>query len=504
MAHLAPVTIQAPLAPSLNKAGGILKRPSPTSAHRSALGQFMTPPGVARFIASLFPAATVQGCRLLDAGAGMGSLSSAFLDRWEAGDLRLASVAVDAYEFDPALLDDLRQRLDTYAARLPVRVRVLPGDFIEQAVSSLGLWGGPRYTHAILNPPYKKIQSNSHHRLLLRQAGIETSNLYSAFVALALALMEDGGQLVAIIPRSFCNGPYFRPFREFLLERAAIRHLHLFEARDKAFSEDGVLQENLILRLERGGKPGPVAVSTSTDASLTDYAVYTYPLETIVSPGDPERVIHIPTSPDMPPHEALPGLVHSLAELGIEVSTGPVVDFRLRDWLRQQPGPDTVPLLYPCHFRLGRLDWPLAESRKPNAIVNVDETAKWLYPNGSYCVTRRLSSKEEKRRIVAGVVEPAALPDVPLLGFENHLNVFHQGKKGLPVSLARGLAAFLNSRIADTQLRRFSGHTQVNASDLRRLKYPSRETLTQLGAWAMAAGDQALTEVDDKLEKMLS
>ena len=36
----------------------------------------------------------------------------------------------------------------------------------------------------------------------------------------------------------------------------------------------------------------------------------------------------------------------------------------------------------------------------------------------------------------------------------------------------------------DEQFRRFSGHTQVNATDLRLMKYPSRDILTRLGIWA--------------------
>ena len=43
-------------------------------------------------------------------------------------------------------------------------------------------------------------------------------------VASAVALMKDGGEVVAIIPRSFCNGPYYQSFRRFILRRAAIRH----------------------------------------------------------------------------------------------------------------------------------------------------------------------------------------------------------------------------------------------------------------------------------------
>jgi adenine-specific DNA-methyltransferase len=53
--------------------------------------------------------------------------------------------------------------------------------------------------------------------------------------------METGGYLVAIIPRSFCTGLSYRPFREFMLKHAAVRRIHLFGSRNKAFKEDKVL-----------------------------------------------------------------------------------------------------------------------------------------------------------------------------------------------------------------------------------------------------------------------
>lgn len=112
-------------------------------------------------------------------------------------------------------------------------------------------------------------------------------NLYSGFVGLALELLEPGGEIVAIIPRSFCNGPYYQPFRRFIMSRAAIRHIHLFEARNKAFKDDGVLQENVIIRLERGASQGPVTISTSEDDSFTDYHEKSLPFAEIVFPTMP-------------------------------------------------------------------------------------------------------------------------------------------------------------------------------------------------------------------------
>ncbi|MFX5081123.1 SAM-dependent methyltransferase, partial [Acinetobacter baumannii] len=46
---------------------------------------------------------------------------------------------------------------------------------------------------------------------------------------------------------------------------------------------------------------------------------------------------------------------------------------------------------------------------------------------------------------------------------------------------AMGLACFLNSTVLDDYFRIFSGHTQVNATDLRNMKYPSLENLRILG-----------------------
>ncbi len=472
---------------------------------KSQFGQFLTPGGTATFMAGLFPPAEGT-CRLLDAGAGIGSLAAAFLERWSSGGFGFHRVEVDAFEIDGSLHSQLSNTLCKYASP-KLSVALHGDDFIHAATDVLcgGLFSKslPRYTHAILNPPYKKINSNSAHRLALRRVGIETVNLYSAFVALAVAQAAPGGQIVAIIPRSFCNGPYYRPFRDFILERAAVRHMHLFESRSKAFKDDEVLQENIIIRLKRGGQQGPVTVSTSTDDTFADLVTHEHPFDRIVFPDDPERFIHVPTSPEKNAIELSEAIRCTLADLGIKVSTGPVVDFRLKEHLREMPGEGTVPLLYPGHFNSTGTTWPIEGMKKPNAIERNADTEKWLYPSGFYCVVRRFSSKEEKRRIVASVVEPSAFGDAPVLGFENHLNLFHENKRGLPEALARGLAVFLNTTAVDENFRRFNGHTQVNATDLKLMKYPSRETLIELGEWAMQQGTLTHEQIDAKLGTLI-
>lgn len=454
-------------------------------------------------MAGLFDREITSTCRLLDAGAGIGSLSAAFLERWAAGGFDFQRVEVDAFEIDTSLHPYLSQTLNQYSKQLNVVSAIRGDDFIHAAVDSLSRNFFAEtlspYTHVILNPPYKKIRSNSAYRLALRRVGIETVNLYPAFVALALSLLEDYGQLVAIIPRSFCNGPYYRPFRQYILQRAAIRKMHLFASRNKAFRDDAVLQENLIVMLERSAVQDKVLITTSTDDSFSDLATYEYAFDQIVFPDDPEQFIHVPTSPQQ---KAPNPNGYTLEEINIQVSTGPVVDFRLKAYLRDMPEEDTVPLLYPGHFSDWTINWPKPELKKPNAIQHRLETEKWLYPNGFYCVVRRFSSKEERRRVIASVVRPSDFPDTALLGFENHLNVFHQNKQGLPEALAYGLAVFLNSTFVDESFRRFNGHTQVNATDLRRITYPNKAILIALGEWAMRRRSLNQSLIDEQMENL--
>lgn len=294
--------------------------------------------------------------------------------------------------------------------------------------------------------------------------------------------MSEGGEIVAIIPRSFCNGLYYKPFREWLLRKSSLVHIHLFHSRTSAFNDDEVLRENVIIKVVRGTKQGKVTITTSSDRGFSDLQSHDYPSSEIVHGDDEQKFIHVPMDPTHGDIKGVPLAERSLEQIGLKVSTGPVVDFRLKEFLRENPVSGTVPLLYPTHFSNGAMEWP-RRSKKPNAVMNNSETKKWLYPNGFYTIVRRFSSKEERRRIVAHVVDPGVFK-VNAIGFENHLNVFHSGRRGISGVVAHGLAVFLNSTAVDDYFRRFSGHTQVNATDLRLLRYPELRELEELGRWA--------------------
>jgi len=310
---------------------------------------------------------------------------------------------------------------------------------------------------------------------------IETSNLYAAFVWLTLEMLADGGEFVSITPRSFCNGPYFTPFRRHLANSASVRRIHLFDSRGDAFEDDEVLQENLIVHAVKGGTRRQVVISTGDCANVDSISMRDLTYDRFIHPSDRNAFFHVVSDElDEAIGEQMMALPATLADLGVTVSTGRVVDFRAMELLRHESESESFPLIYPVHFRDGYVSWPSEKWRKSQAIAADAVDKNLLVRSDHYVLTKRFSAKEEPRRVVAAVFDPSRVPG-EYVGFENHLNYLHENGRGLAPTLARGLAAYLNSSFVDLYFRQFNGHTQVNAADLRSLRYPSRESLENLG-----------------------
>ena len=484
------MTVAVRQLPEVRTLEDISSLPLDRNLRRHELGQFLTPHPVADFMASLFETHWPE-LDLLDAGAGGGALSAALVRRLCASHHQPKRICITAYELDETLIESLQATLQNCQrvcerAGIQFSATVLNEDFIATAATmvrdELFMSRKPRFNAAIVNPPYRKIRSDSSTRLLLRSAGIETGNFYAGFVALITKLLADQGELVAITPRSFCNGPYFKPFRTDFLEMMSLRRLHVFESRSAAFNRDAVLQENIITHAVKGAtKPKRVIISSSSGASGSSVTEREVEYCESVSPDDADQFSHLAEGDTQDSARAIMGrLSASLPELGLTVSTGRVVDFRAKEFLREQPESDTAPLIYPCHFNGGFVHWPKEKARKPNAIVSNEQTRELLVPAGVYVLVKRFTAKEERKRIVACIYDSHQI-DAPLVGFENHLNYFHVNGRGLPMSLAKGLAAFLNSTVVDVYFRQFNGHTQVNATDLRSLNFPTKVELEKLG-----------------------
>ncbi|MCY3865746.1 MAG: BsuBI/PstI family type II restriction endonuclease [Chloroflexi bacterium] len=452
---------------------------------RKSMGQFFTPIEVAQQM--LQPIDSLpEKVRVLDPGAGAGILSAAvFTHILSSNHKSTREIEFVAYEVDVNVSPYLRKTLDMCAslcARQGINFKYTMHivDFVE--ASTTCLYSSEKFDLAILNPPYGKIRSGGNKWRLLRKYGLPRSNLYATFMTLASILLKDGGRLVSITPRSFCNGPYFLPFRKAFLSQMSLSHVHVYKSRNKAFGDDGVLQENIILCAKKSKERNDVNVTSSDSPLDKDISVQVLKHHELVNSQDRNLVIHlVRNGNEREISRFVNTLTCSLHDLEISVSTGRVVDFRARHLLRKPHEAGSVPLLLPSNLINGYVKWPLARSSKLSAIDYEGSKNKLLVPTDNYVLVKRFSSKEQKRRLTAAILEPSHIESA-YVGIENHVNYFHKNGAGLAPDLAKGLAVYLNSSVVDQYFRLFSGHTQVNATDLGNLKYPDASSIEEMGA----------------------
>ncbi|HEY5311081.1 MAG TPA: Eco57I restriction-modification methylase domain-containing protein [Pirellulales bacterium] len=464
---------------------------------RREQGHFGTAPAIADFMAGMFTEIPHGTVRILDAGAGVGTLSAALCERF-LGQPAGRHLVFELWENDPKLRDRLagtmegcREVLGPAGHEMEFTIRT--DDFVlEHAQSSLfRAAADPTFDLAVMNPPYFKVRKDSDHARVMAHVVHGQPNIYAFFMAVAADLLVDGGEMVAITPRSYFNGPYFKRFRKWFFDRMAARHIHVFDSRIEAFREDQVLQENVILSAKKSGTPSDVVVTSSAGRQLQCVKRYTLPYTGVIEDSSGDHVVRIATGRlEEEIVAAMDRLPQRFRELPFKISTGPVVTFRSIEFLREQRSEDTAPLLWMHNVRPFVTQFP-PKNGKPAHLLVSDASKRLLLPAKRYVLLKRFTAKEERRRLVAGIME-AEHSYSPFVGLENHLNYVYRTGGGLSRAEAFGLAALFNSALVDRYFRTISGNTQVNAAEIRAMPVPDIDTIRKIGNLAIRSADRGV------------
>ncbi len=451
-----------------------------TRQDQKDLGQFMTPPSIARFMARRLVVGFDQAhVRVLEPAAGAGILAAAVVEALLEKAERPKLIELWLWEFDPrlaAVLRDLGHRLSEAcsAAGVTLDWRVDIGDFL---LSNLALSGQPIEGLLIVsNPPFLKLGKADERARVHGYAVYGQPNIYALFMAACARITSSSGRWCFITPRSWMNGAYFRASRQTLLRHLSFDSLHAFDSRSEGFEEDAVLQETVIswatgrTSTEQGLS---ITLTRSQGASdLDNSEIVALPVERVVG-SDQHTTLALPLNA----HDPFEGWSATLQTFGWEVSTGPVVAFRAYKFVREFQESNTVPLLWLQHIGQQRIQWPIQKKREH--IVASGENAWMLVKNVPMVVMRRFSPKEDVRRVTCspylGTLPGAAI------GLENHLNYIHRPGGRMTEEQARGLAGYLASNIVDTHFRALAGSTQVNATELRQLPLPPLSCIEEIG-----------------------
>ena len=161
--------------------------------NKKRYSQYFTPVNIAKFMAELFDFNNGQTVKLLDPGAGIGILSTVFC---EVAFKVVDKINITAIEIDESLNLQFEENLSYINKNRNLIYKLLNDDYIEWGSNfindqiSLFNQSEERYSHIIMNPPYKKISSNSNYRKILKENDVDTVNLYSAFVGMSIKMLE--------------------------------------------------------------------------------------------------------------------------------------------------------------------------------------------------------------------------------------------------------------------------------------------------------------------------
>lgn len=432
------------------------------------LGQVFTPEALARQAATWLDFDGESPIRVLDPGAGNGALSEAVCAAIASRGVDARLVRIDMVENDSTLVAGLQQDLTTWPEASRFDVRAYKEDFLDLSRQSMC---GPGYSHIIMNPPYSRFNNQSSLSRRLKTNDIEVSNIYGAFLWIAADLLQDGGELVAIVPRSFCNGHTFRQLRRHLLTKMSLVRLHSFNSRTNIFERDGILQEVVVVKFQRGGQGcSDVLISSSDNVAGMHGKPSVHYRANIVSQESEGLTIRIPLEPESEPYAVKS--TRSLFLTSERISTGSVVDFRMPA-VTESYSIGCVPLIDSRHPALTERP----RGGGPRYLERTPVSERHIFPPGNYVVVKRVSPKEQVPRIRAAIVthEEAAL--MGGVAFENHVNVISKGRAGLPIHRAVEILQHLQSPDAQAQFVELSGTTQVNVRDLRALRLGAGATI---------------------------
>lgn len=471
-------------------------------SRRKKKGQFFTSLESAVFMAELFNLERLpREISVLDPGAGTGILSAAIVKR-VVDSKSFDRISLTCYETDKEVLPILKRNMDYISQQTEGKFsyEIIEDDYILSQKDDFNetLFRNPnpkKYDLVIGNPPYLRVMRDDPCAAAMPSVVHGAPNLYFLFSAMALFNLKPEAEMVFIIPRSWTSGAYFKAFRKYFLSEGKILSIHLFVSRDKVFDSEEVLQETMIIKLQKSKTPPKKVIITSSknNSDFDDIRSLEIPYNAVVN-GE-ELYVYLPTSQrDIDVIKKINTYQKTLPDEGIRMRTGIVVDFRQWDDLRKEPGKHSLPLFYSQHIKDGLVHHD--PSGKEYEWIT-DNNPSLIQRNKNYVFCKRFTAKEEKRRLQAGVYRPSDFKEYEYIGTQNKINyVDRVDGTEMDEATTYGVFALLNSTLFDMYYRILNGSTQVNSTEINHIPVPPSEIIKKIGDRVIASHDLSTDNCD--------
>ncbi len=471
------------------------------------LGRLFTKKDTARRMADMLTLDTGKSAyTILDPGAGTGILSAAVIERICREVPACRQIFVTCYETDERFLPMLADNLERIRKKcrhdydVKLFVTIYDENYLVDARNHYTVTflrtEQDTFDIVICNPPSGLCLKTSEEATVtggVTQVKIDTAYL---FAKTAAGHLDEGGQLVCVLPTAAATSSSLTAFRRDLHARLTLSRVHLFIGKQKNAKRAVPLKKHMLLAFSRTDVRRDVEISTSTDAGRAESVQHLLPLPYTFVVDEKDGSLTLPkNAEDTAIVRYMSDMPETLTSLGLKISTGRILDARCKELLFNDAAKGLVPLFRPCTVHDGRVEFPGTQKRNAD-MPPIVAPHQYLAPVQSGLVQRnknmifikRVFASSDARFINAGIHLAAAYPAYPYISTHNKiLCIDTKTQKGeMSARFVYGLFALLNSTIYDRYVSIVSKSKQISAKELRDLPLPPAHLIENMGMRLMA------------------
>ncbi len=462
---------------------------SKSKSENVRLGRLFTKKDSARLMASMLNIdESKTAFTVLDPGAGTGILSAAAVEEICRKAPNCKQIFLTCFEtcrdFIPMLEDNLERirKKCRHDYDVKLYVTIYEENYIIDSKKHYTVTFfdeiEDKYDIIIANPPTELYEKSSDEA---QSAGGVTQVKISAaflFARMASKHLEDGGQLVIMLPTTYATASQLTSLRQEMAEKLALNKIHLFIGKQKNFKRATPLKKSFIISYEKGEKPEKIAITTSEDNGKNITALPLLSYDFVV---DSENgMLTLPKSvEDTKIVTYISDFPETLSSLGLKMSTGLVIDSKCEGLLFTEPIKASVPLIRSAAMKNGIIDFPQPIKRQYIAPINPSLIQK----NKNLIIIKRVPAKSDERFVNSAIYLASQLPAFKYISTHNKINFIDTKDKNseMCARLVFGLYALLNSTIYDRYISIVSKSKQINSKEMRSLPLPPRNIIENIG-----------------------
>ena len=469
------------------------------------LGRLFTKKDNARLMAGMLrldPSKTVY--TILDPGAGTGILAAAAIEEICKKYSACKQIFITCYENDPVFVPMLRDNLERVRKKcrhdydVKLYVTVYEENYLTESqkhytVSFYGDVVADKFDIIIANPPTELVDKKSPEALAVGGVTQLKISLSFLFAKLAATHLEDGGQLVIVLPTLVASASQLTAFRKELASTLSLEHIHLFVGKRKNTKRAIPLKKNIILAYGKCPKSETVTISTTTETGKELVTLPPLDYDFVVDREDGSLTLP-KSAEDTKIVKYISDFPETLTGLGLKMSTGLIIDSKCDGLLFTEPIKGSVPLLRPSAMVNGQISFPRPVKRQYIAPINPSLIQK----NKNMVIIKRVPAKSDDRFVNAAIYMAAQLPAYRYISTHNKINFIDTKDKNTEICprLAFGLFALLNSTIYDRYISIVSKSKQINSKEMRTLPLPPRNIIENIGMRLMAVRQTSVAACD--------